>query len=192
MKLLLVALTLLGAFLFRSTAAAEPPSLTLTFYVAGMECAACTDFVNQSVFQVKGVKEVQPWELGVLNISFDPKAASAQQVAQAVTEATFLHGRPYEATLRFRIPDYAREGNAPRVDAVFAAQKDWMKVETVNRDKGEFALHFLPLKADATKVGAQGWNPERLTRELQGLGLAFSLVNEGQSAPAAPAAPAKK
>lgn len=202
MKYLLSACALLGAFAFHTVAAEKPVSaavtpVTLTFYVAGMECAACTDFVNQSVFQVKGVKDVQPWELGVLNISYDAEAATAHQVAQAVTEAVYLHGRPYEATLRFRVPDYARDGNAARVDAIFAAQKDWVKIETLDKDKGEFAVHFLPLKPDQRKGGAQGWSPDRLTRALrhpapQGLGLAVAMVKEGQPEPAPTAGSAKK
>lgn len=193
MKNLLAALALLGALTLGTSAAGQPGvtphPVTLTFYIAGMECGACTDFINQSVFQVKGVKEVQPQELGCLNISFDTHVASAHQIAQAVSEALFLHGKPYEATLRFRVPDYAREGNAARVDAIFAARKDWVKVETVDRDKGEFAVHFLPLAVDKSKAGPQGWNPGHFGHPVhdpapKGLGMAFALVKEGQPAPA--------
>ncbi len=167
--------------------AVKPHPVTLTFYVAGMECSACTDSVSQSVRQLKSVTDIQLEELGVVNISFDTHVTSAHQIAQAVTEAFALHGKPYEATLRIRVPDYAKGGNSAKVDEVFAKRKEWVKVTTDDREKGEFTVHFLPLKVDASKPAPQGWNPGHFGHAVhdpapKGLGLAFTLVRQGAAA----------
>jgi copper chaperone CopZ len=166
--------------------AASSQTATLTFFITGMECSACTYSVIEAVNSVNSVTEVQPDELGVLNISFDPRAASVHQIAQAVANALPLHGKPYEATLRFFVPDYAKSGNSAKVDDVFAKQKEWAKVEVVDRDKGEFVVRFLPLKADKTKQGPQGWNLGDFNRAVhdpapKGLGLEITLVKQGQA-----------
>ncbi len=184
---------LLPLCLTASTLAAEdkpavkPHPVTLTFFVAGMECSACTDSVSLSVRQLKSVTDIQLEELGVVNISFDTHVTSAHQIAQAVTEAFALHGKPYEATLRIRVPDYAKGGNAAKVDEVFAKRKEWVKVTTDDRDKGGFTVHFLPLKVDASKPTPQGWNPGHFGHPVhdpapKGLGLAFTLVRQGVAA----------
>jgi hypothetical protein len=55
--------------------------------------------------------------------------------------------------MKLRVPDYAKDDNAAKVDAVFAKQKADVTVEMVNREKGEFVMRFLPLKVDVSKAG---------------------------------------
>lgn len=162
-----------------------PKPETLTFYIAGMECGACVAMISQSVGEVKGVSDVDISIIsGTANISFDPRAASAHQIAQAVTDSFPVHGRPFLATLRLRVPDYAKHDNATKVDAVFAAHKKQVSVETVDRAKGEFIVHFLPLQVDGRKAGPQGWTPGEFLRAIstpapKGPGLACTIVKEG-------------
>lgn len=172
-----------GSFAAEKKAPAPHP-VTLTFYIAGMECSACSDFISSALYQVKSVTNVQPEWFGCMNVSFDTHVASAHQIAQAVSEALPLHGKPYEATMTIRVPDYARDGNTAKVDAVFAQRKEWVKVELVDKAKGEFVVHFLPLKVDKSKAGPQGWNPGHFGHAVhdpapKGLGLGFTLVKEG-------------
>jgi copper chaperone CopZ len=167
-----------------------PHPVTLTFLISGMECGGCTAMISQSVNQVKGVTNVDLEIIGGCgNISFDTHVASAHQIAQAIADALPVHGKPFAAALRFRVPDYAKEGNAAKVDAVFAKRKGWVEVEAVDRAKGEFVAHFLPLKIDEKKPGPQGWNPGHFGHAIhdpspKGLGLAFALVADGQDPPA--------
>jgi hypothetical protein len=126
-------------------------------------------------------------ELGVVNIAFDTHVSSAHQIAQAVAEAFPLHGKPYEATLRIRVPEYGKDGNAAKIDAVFAKRKEWVRIEVMDKEKGEFAIHFLPLTVDKAKPGPQGWNPGHFGHAIhdpapKGLGLPFSLVKQGPAA----------
>lgn len=168
--------------------AVVPHPVTLTFYIAGVECSACSSFINEAAYKVPSVKEIMPEEINVVNISFDTHVASAHQVAQAISEALPIHGKPYEATLKIRVPDYAKGDNAARVDAVFAKRSEWVKAELLDKAKGEFAVHFLPLKVDPKKAGPQGWNPGHFGHAIhdpapKGLGLAFAIVQQGQAAP---------
>jgi hypothetical protein len=77
------------------------------------------------------------------NVTFDPQLVSEHQIAQAVREAYPLHGMPYLATLKLRLPDYAK--HAAKADAVLTRWKDWITVKRVDQTKGEFEIHFLPL-----------------------------------------------
>lgn len=183
------ALALLCLLAVEASAADKPPSktdpVTLTFYVAGVECPSCVYIVNQSISDIKNVTDVAVSQ-GIenyANVSFDPHAVSAHQIAQAIVDAIPLHGRPYEPSLRIRVPDYAKNGNASRVDAVFARWKQWVDVTLADKAKGEFVVHFLPLKVDKSKQGPQGWNLGHFIQAMQdppprGLGLSFVLERE--------------
>ena len=46
--------------------------------------------------------------------------------------------------------------------------------------KDEFAIHFEPLKADANKAEPHGWSLATFTEAMKGLGVDFTLVQEGQ------------
>ena len=161
----------------------NPNSVTLTFYVAGVECISCVDVVCRNLSEVKGVVKVDMTQSfdPYANITFDPKLVSAQQIAQLIVEAPPLHGKPYEPTLRLHIPDYAKAGNAAKVDDVFARQKDMIEVVTIDKAKGEFVLHFLPMNEAEMKKGPRGWNPGPFERALKtGLGMKFSFEEEGR------------
>lgn len=167
-----------------------PQPVTLKFLISGMECGGCTAMITQSLEQVKGISGIDLEIIGGCgNISFDPRVASAHQVAQAIADALPVHGKPFAAALRFRVPEYAKDGNSAKVDAVFARWKDSVDVEMVDRANGEFIAHFLPLKIDEKKPGPQGWNPGHFVHAIhdpapKGLGLAFALVGDGRDPPA--------
>lgn len=163
----------------------KPKPTTLTFYVAGVECPSCVYSVNYSISQLKSVSDVSAGQFieNFANVTFDPKVVSIHQIAQAVTEAAPLHGVPYQATMKLFIPDYAKDQNSRKVDALFARWKALVEVETVDRAAGEFILHFQPLKLDEKKPGPQGFKHEDLLQALQspapqGLELKIRLAEE--------------
>lgn len=193
--------SLLSAFAAISWAAqpvaVAPHPTTQTFYIANVESDACVASITESVRKVKSVTKVEGLtpSSGYANISFDSHADSFQQIAQAIADAAPAKGKPYVATMKLRVPDYAKGDNAAKVDAVFAKSKGLVKVETINADKGEFRLSFLPLTADPQKTGPQGWNGGRFGHPIhdappKGLGLAIAFVREGV-APAKPGAKKK-
>ena len=202
MKQSFISLFYLVALALNSTAAEKkgfvPHPTTATFYISNVECGRCVDAISESVRKVKSVTAVKmDAATGYANISFDTHVSSAHQIAQAVADATPVHGQPYAATLKMRVADYAKAGNAAKVEGVFEKRKDWVKVETTDPAKGEFEIRFLPLKVDKSKEGPQGWNPGHFGHAVhdpapKGLGLAFALLKEGEDSPAAKAAPKKK
>jgi hypothetical protein len=46
--------------------------------------------------------------------------------------------------------------------------------------KDEFAIHFEPLKAVTKTVEPYGWSLTTFTEAMKGLGVDFTLVQEGQ------------
>jgi hypothetical protein len=46
--------------------------------------------------------------------------------------------------------------------------------------KDEFAIHFEPLKVGTKKAEPQGWSLATFTEAMKGLGVGFTLVQEGQ------------
>ena len=165
--------------------AAEKPVASLTFFVGGIECAACVEVVRQSVAEVEGVANVELEQRldSVARVTYDPAKASAHQIAQGVMEAVQLHGRPYEPWLHLKVPDYAKGGNAAKVDSVMAKMKAWVDIALMDEKTGEFLVHFKALKKDELKSGPQGWEPEVLEKALsrpapEGLGLSCEWVTE--------------
>lgn len=164
-------------------AAEKQPAVT--FYVSGVECGSCVYIVQQSISETKGVADATVVQMidAYANVVFDPKRVSEHQVAQAVREALPIHGKPYLATLKLHVPDYAK--HAAKVDGLFARWKDWVELETVDKAKGELLIHFHELKSDPMKTGPQGWSLAQFTAAMKspnpkGLGLDFTVENEAQ------------
>lgn len=163
---------------------------TFTFYVTGMECGSCQAMITQSLNEVKGVKDVDLSIIGAYaNVTFDPSLASAHQIAQAVLDTQPVHGKPFVATLKILVPDYAKPANKARVDDVMAKHPEWMQVEPVNKDKGEFIVSFNELEVDASKSGPQGWRLEEFLHSIRdpapaGLGLPCEVKKEEPYVPA--------
>ncbi len=180
---LLAALTLLMAELdVQAQEPDKPKRSEWIFDVTGLECGACVYQVQQAIQDAKGVFEVEVLQTqdGYAKVGFDPKVVSEHQLAQVVREAFGLHGVPCLLKLRLSIPAYTSKEIAAKVDAVFAAWKQWVEVTPLDPAKGEFVLQFKPLAADPKRKGAQGWDISKLEKELrapapEGLGLAIRI-----------------
>jgi len=163
----------------------EPSPQTRTFFIDGVTTAAEVQAITESVMKVKSVTKVDGLTptSGYANISFDHHAVTHQQIAQAVADK----GK-FTVTFRFVIPEYA--ANAEKVDAIFAKVSKSVKVESTNKEKGEFTLTFLPLASDL-KSGPHGvgFNFGQIGHPLcdpapKGLGLKMQAINKMQPAPA--------
>ncbi|MEW6303157.1 MAG: heavy-metal-associated domain-containing protein [Verrucomicrobiota bacterium] len=188
MKLPLALFLGLGLAIQLSAAEVKPHPVTATFYISNVQCSTCVESIAESVKKVKSVTDfkMDPAQ-GYALISFDTHVSSYHQIAQSVADASPVHGDKYEATLKLSVPDYAKGDNAAKIDAVFAKQKADVTVRTVNKEKGEFVLHFLPLKINPKKEGPQGFNAGKFGHPIhdpapKGLGLAFAIKREGAKA----------
>ena len=164
-------------------AAEKQPAMT--FYVSGVECGSCVYIVQQSINETKGVADATVVQMidAYANVVFDPKVSSEHQIAQSMREALPIHGKPYLATLKLHVPDYAK--HAAKVDGLFARWKDWVELETVDKAKGELLIHFHELRIDPKKTGPQGWSLAQFAAAMKspkpkGLGLDFTVENEAQ------------
>jgi hypothetical protein len=43
-----------------------------------------------------------------------------------------------------KVPDYAKGGNAAKVDAVMETMKGWVDIAVMDEKTGEFLVHFNP------------------------------------------------
>jgi copper chaperone CopZ len=168
-----------------------------TFYISGLECGSCVYMAQQALTETAGVAEVEVVQMldSYAKVRYDPKQLSEHQIAQAVREAIPLHGMPYLASLKLRIPAYAEADHAAKVQALFAGWKKWLEVDVMDEREGELVIHFLPLPGQAVAnpqalakaelkqeaKGPQGWTLAMLEEALRapapkGLGLEYQVV----------------
>lgn len=157
----------------------EPSPQTRTFFIAGIKTDAQVQAITEAVMKVKSVSKIGQLtpSSGYANISFDHHAVTHQQIAQAI-----LATGGFQVSFRFVIPDYA--ANAEKVDAIFAKVKDEVQVETMSKEKGEFTLRFLPLKAGTPGPHGIGFNLGKIGHPLmdpapKGLGLKVISISKG-------------
>ena len=186
-------LTALGLLLAFPAVAAEPAQepnkpVTMTFYITGLECAGCAYNVTNSLNDVKGFVDARIDSLldGYANITFDERKATVHQIAQAVASAYPLHGKAYDASLKLRIPDYAKGDNATRVETALAKLKTSISLIIEDKAKGLLHIRFQPLALKENASGPQGTTLAQIQSLIRdpaptGLGLACELVSEGQT-----------
>ena len=162
--------------------AEAPKNQSLTFRVSGVECGSCMYAVQQSISETKGVKDVVilPGIETLATVSFDPILVSEHQIAQSIREALPLHGTPYLASLKIQI----QKGTAPDMTKSLALlRKMWataVRIEPVDKEPGNYLLHFESLKTETQKPAPRGWNLKQFTTDAKEAGLTLSLISEGQ------------
>lgn len=163
----------------------ENRNATVTFYVSGVECPSCAYSVSHSISQLAGVAEASPGQVveHFVNVTFDPGKLSLGQIARAVHDAPALHGTPYQASLKIRIPGYASQEHQACVDALFARWRMLFEADLIDKAAGEFVLYFR--EPDVTQKGARAGRltlaefTGALTAPAPlGLGLVMTMVRE--------------
>lgn len=192
MKSLLLASTSLLCFSFAhgsEPVLAKPQPVTVTLQIGGIECPSCVALVQQSLQDVVGMidLDVRQQVDSYAVVTFDPAKATLHQIAQAISEAYPLHGKPYTATLQLTLPEYSQPAIAAQVDALFAKQKAWVDIIVADKSKGECLLNFNELETEKAKTKRQGWDHQAFLHSLtdpkpKGLGLKVQLSTEGQAA----------
>jgi copper chaperone CopZ len=158
----------------------DPSPQTRTFFIEGVKSDADVKAITDAVMKVKTVTKVDSLtsSSGFANVTFDHHGVTHQQIAQGIADAG-----PFKASFRFAIPEYA--AHAEKIDAIFAKAKDEVTIDCTNKEKGEFVLHFLPLKT-AGEPGPHGvgFNFGKFGHPVsdpppKGLGLKFTSVAGG-------------
>jgi hypothetical protein len=155
----------------------RPHTPSLTYHLTQADDAADTDAIRTSVQKLASVCKIA-FAPGSVQVRFDSHVVSYHQVAQAIAEAGAARGKLFDPRLKILVPDYAQGNNPAKVDAVFAGKRlnQRVHIESLDKAKGEFLVHFLPLKLDPAVSGPQGFNGGHLHHPIsdpppRGLGL---------------------
>ena len=158
-------------------AADHPTPAKAVFTIAGLECGSCVYMVQHQLSQTPGIAEVEVLQgiEGYARVSYDPKLVSDHQIAQAVRETPGLHGTPYIATMKLRVPGFSQ--HAPQVKSLFEKWKPSIELVIWDAHAGELIVKFAELKKDAKGVFPRGWSLSHLAEGLQGLGLKYEILS---------------
>jgi len=166
-------------FSFSLHAADKPAPAKAVFTISGLECGSCVYMVQHQLSQTPGIAEVEVMQgiEGYASVSYDPKLVSEHQIAQAVREAPGLHGMPYIASMRLRVPGFSQ--NSTQVKALFEKWKPSIELVVWDDHAGELIVNFAELKKDAKGAFVRGWSIAQLEDALKKLGLTFEILSPG-------------
>ena len=167
-----------------------PHTPTLLFHVSDVASTKDADAIRASVEKLASVRKISINTVrGHAQIRFDSHVVSYHQVAQAIADAGVALGKKFDPWMEIRVPEYAQPGNAAKVDAVFAGKRlnQRVRITALDKVKGIFALHFLPLERDAAITGPQGFNGGHINHPIhdpppRGLGLTCIYAADDGSA----------
>ena len=155
----------------------RPHTPTLTFHLTHADDAADAEAIRASVQKLASVSKVT-FVSGAVQVRFDSHVVSYHQIAQAIADAGMARGRAFDPSLKMSIPEYAQGGNAAKVDAVLAGKRlnQRVRIAPLDKTRGEFLIHFLPLVIDPADSSPQGFNGGHLHHPIhdappRGLGL---------------------
>jgi hypothetical protein len=138
-----------------------PHTPTLIFYLTGADGQKDMDAISAAISRLKSASVTETnTSKSYTRVRFDSHVVSYHQVAQAVADAGTSIGKKYDPFLIFIVPDYAKADNADKVDEIFAGKRlnTRVIVKPLDKSKGEFMVHFLPLKIDPKSASPQGFN----------------------------------
>ncbi len=171
----------------------EPSPSSRTFFIEGVKSDADVQAIVAAASKAKSVTAVVDLTptSGFANIAFDHHAVTHQQIAQAIADAG-----AFQVSFKFIVPDYAKEGNAAKIDAVFARFAKLVTIAPLDREKNLFVIRFLPFRPQPGQPLGMGFNFGHIAHPIidpapKGMGLRLQQVAEGSLARPAPAAKKK-
>ena len=158
----------------------RPHTPTLVFHLTHADDAADAEAIRASLQKLASVSKIA-FAHGSVQVRFDSHVVSYHQVAQAIAAASAARGKAFDPSLKITVPEYAQGGNAAKVDAVFAGKRlnQRVRIEPLDKTRGEFLIRFVPLTIDPAESGPQGFNGGHLNHPIhdappRGLGLKCS------------------
>ena len=164
----------------------QPHTPTLVFYLSGALGPKDAEAIGVSLQKLQNARVVDfNAERGYVRVRFDSHVVSYHQAAQAIADAGSTLGKVYDPYLIYTVKDYGKPDNAAKVDAVFAGKRlnQRVHVTPLDKAKGIFAIHFLPLTVDPKDASPQGFNGGHLHHPIsdpppRGLGLPSEYGSE--------------
>ncbi len=170
--------------------AKRPHPVPLAFYLTGADGAGDEAAITAELKKVKSVSTVTlNLKGGHVRVVFDSHIVSYHQVAQAIADAGRQTKKQYDPRLKMRVPEYPVGDNAAKVDALLAGKRlnQRVRIEPLDKARGEFLIHFRPLEIDPAEKGPQGFNGGHLNHPIhdpppRGLGLTCIYATESEPA----------
>src|SRR5262249_47786277 len=137
------------------------PPVDVAFFVQPIDSADEREALHAALQKVKSVTAATFGSHNeYVTVQFDSHVVSYHQIAQAIADAGKAAGKKYDPQLKIEIPDYATADHAAKIDALFAGKRlnQRVRIEPLDKAKGEFILHFLPLELDPSETAPQGFN----------------------------------
>lgn len=187
--LLIAAVTL--AVEKKPTTQRNPHPVDLTYYLSNATDDTDAAAISTALMKVKSVSKAEVnLKIGYVQVGFDSHAVSYHQVAQAIADAGALTKKTYDPRLKVRVLEYTTADNAAKVDAILSGKRllQHVRIEPLDKSKGEFIVHFLPLVLDPAEHGPQGFNGGHLNHPIhdappRGLGLTYTVLSEKPATP---------
>lgn len=150
------------------------------FSICGLECGSCVYVVQTQLTQTRGISEIEVLQHagGFARVSYDPRLISEHQIAQSVRETYALHGMPYIASMKLRVPGFSK--HAGEIKAMFESWKPLIALQVFNEHEGELIVSFSELERDAKFILPRGWSLSQLQAGLKKFGLAYQIVSPDQ------------
>ena len=174
----------------------KPHTPTLIFYLSGADGQKDMDAIRASVGKLSSASTLEVnTTRSFARVRFDSHVVSYHQVAQAIADAGKTLGKNYDTYLIFSVPAYGLSDNAAKVDAIFAGKRlnTRVLVKPLDKTKGVFSIHFLPLEFDPNAPSPQGFNGGHLHHPIsdpppRGLGLpsTYAASDDGWDKPSPP------
>jgi copper chaperone CopZ len=170
----------------------RPHTPTLIYYLSDLADEKDAETIVATVQKLPSVRKVNVnLARGYAQVRFDSHVVSYHQVGQAIADAGTKVGKKFEPRLKIRVPEYSQGENAGKVDAVLAGKRlnQRVRIEPIDKTKGEFFVYLLPLQLDPDMTGPQGFNGGHLNHPLhdpppRGLGLTCIYAAEDDGIPA--------
>jgi copper chaperone CopZ len=164
-------------------AAEEPAAAQAVLVVSGLECGSCVYVAQYAISQTKGVADVEVVQTfdDFALVTYNPRELSEHQIVQSLREAPGLHGMPYVATMRLRIPGYNTDGNAAKVKALALRWKKWIELVDFDERENEVQIQFHELEKDSKGVLPTGWTLSEFQLALRKeLGMSCEVVGPAE------------
>ncbi|HZZ27080.1 MAG TPA: hypothetical protein VFE46_03655 [Pirellulales bacterium] len=161
------------------------PPVAVTFFIQQIDSADEREALRAALQKIKSVTAATFGSHGeYVTVQFDSHVVSYHQIAQAIADAGTAARKKYDPQLKIEIPEYATADHAAKIDVLFSGKRlnQRVRIEPLDKAKGEFAVHFLSLELDPNTTGPQGFNGGHLHHPIhdpppRGLGLEMNYLS---------------
>jgi copper chaperone CopZ len=179
---LVALLVALPATVLRAQDATQPSRIAWS--IANIQGAQDVDKISTALKGLKGVTSVSDFTPDSKRavIGYMPAQVSAQQIAQAIADASGGQGGGYQASMMVRVTNLSDNATQEKATTALKGVQGVASAAPMDANAGILAIQFAPLP-DADKAGGpKGATEEQILKALRGAGLTAQTVTSAASA----------